>query len=265
MTLASSLTSTVVPELVVCTTKRSGDAAPCWPCSSPLLADPAHRLLRRVLRAAACTPSSAARWRSWPRSRRAPTARSSRSATCSAGSATRWTPSSQRDQLRQGARPLRQQVAQLRARAHEAEQLRGLQRASTRRRAEPVRAGRRRASTRARRAPGTRRVQINKGSSDGVARRPAGRSTAPGSSARSSRSPTATPVVMLLTDQEFGVSAQAARRARAGQRSRPPSARPATCCSTSCRDAKQVRKGDLIVTAGTIVRAAAVAVPARRS
>ena len=51
-------------------------------------------------------------------------------------------------------------------------------------------------------------------------------------------------VVMLLTDQEFGVSAQAAQRARAGRRSCPRSARPATCCSSSCRDAKEVRSGD---------------------
>ena len=56
------------------------------------LAVPADGVLRRVLLRAAARGPARRRWRCWRRSRRAPTARSSRSATCSAGSATRSTP-----------------------------------------------------------------------------------------------------------------------------------------------------------------------------
>ena len=72
------------------------------------LADPAHRLFRRVLRRPPALRAARRDGGRWRRSRRAPTARSSRSATCSAGSATRSTPrasatscAGERDQLRQ--------------------------------------------------------------------------------------------------------------------------------------------------------------------
>ena len=54
----------------------------------------------------------------------------------------------------------------------------------------------------------------------------------------------------------------APRRPTSRARSCPSPARPATCSSTSCREAKKVRTGDRIVTAGTISDAAALAVPA---
>ena len=59
-------------------------------------------------------------------------------------------------------------------------------------------------------------------------------------------------VVMLLSDSEFGVSALAAAPGPAGLASCRSPARRATCCSTSCPQAKKVRTGDTIVTAGTI-------------
>ena len=228
-----------------CTTKSVDGAVRSSPCWCVALADPADRLLRRVDRTAACTACSAARWRSSPRSRRAPTARSSRSATCSAGSATRSTPrasatscEAERDQLRNAGR----------AASADANRDRAQQQAACKSRTtaagwatyEPGRGAR---VSRARRAPGTRRVQINKGSSDGVARRPAGRSTAPGLVGKVKSVSGGNAVVMLLTDQEFGVSAPGAQRRRARQRSSPPSARPATCCFELVPNAKQRPQG----------------------
>ena len=92
-------------------------------------------------------------------------------------------------------------------------------------------------------------LTINKGTSDGVHRgdpviNGAGLvgkvETATGGSA----------VVTLITDPEFATGGIAAPRASRAA-SFPPSARPATCCSSSSTTPR-VRKGEIVYTAGTI-------------
>ena len=229
----------------------SAGAVRCSPCWSLALAVPSHRLLRRGLRTAACTPSSAARWRSSRRSRRAPTARSSRSATCSAGSATRSTPRSSATSSCEAERDqLRNEVATAHRREPRPRAAQGPEGAERPGGLGELRPGRGARVSPARRAPGTRRLPDQQGLERRRHASTSRSSTAPASSARSSRSPTATPSVMLLTDQDFGVSAQALESGEPGSVG-PRSALPATCSSTSCRTPSKVRKGELIFTAGT--------------
>ena len=67
---------------------------------------------------------------------------------------------------------------------------------------------------------------------------------------------------MLLTDQDFGVSALAPRRGEPGSITPIPGA-GGDLLFDLVEDAEKVRTGDLVVTAGTVVRAAAVRLPAR--
>ena len=71
-------------------------------------------------------------------------------------------------------------------------------------------------------------------------------------------------VVMLLTDTDFGVSGLATKADQPGS-VLPVAGSPGDLLLDLVPDAKEVRKGDSIVTAGHRLGPAAVAVPARAS
>jgi rod shape-determining protein MreC len=154
----------------------------------------------------------------------------------------------ERDQLARERDALRREVAQLQVRNREFEQLRGLQRANTTGglgQYQPVQA---RVYTR---SPSTwyQTVTINKGSSDGVrVDQPVVNGQGLVGKVKSVSDGNA--VVMLITDQEFGVSAEAARRGEPGSIT-PAVGAPGDLLFDLVENAEQVRKGDLIVTAGT--------------
>ena len=154
----------------------------------------------------------------------------------------------ERDKLKKERDALRQEVTQLQVDGAENKQLRALLDINT--------AGRLKATSRDRarlRALSEHLVldrEINKGSSDGVrADQPVVNGEGLVGKVKSVSDGNA--IVMLLTDQDFGVSAKAASSGEPG-RSTPRSARRATCCSTSSRAASSSSEGERIVTAGTV-------------
>lgn len=154
----------------------------------------------------------------------------------------------QRDELVRDRDGLRKQVAELQVRQREFEQLRGLQQVNTTGglgQYQPVQA---RVYSR---SPSTwyQTVTINKGSSDGVrVDQPVVNGSGLIGKVKSVSDGNAN--VMLLTDQEFGVSAQAARRGEPGSIT-PAVGEPGDLIFDLVQNAEDVRKGDLIVTAGT--------------
>ena len=220
------------------------------------LADPAHRLLRRVQRPAACTASSAARWRCSRRSRRAPTASLKPFRDLFGWFGDTLDAKDERDKLEtERDAAARRRSPTLQVDGAENEQLRGLLDINTgggMKAYEPVIA---RVFAR---SPSTwySTVEINKGSSDGVQARPArGQRRRPGRQGQ---------VGLRRQRDRDAAHRPGVRRLRQGRprpasraRSTPPSARPATCCSSSSRTARTSSKGERIVTAGTRLDAAA--------
>jgi rod shape-determining protein MreC len=153
----------------------------------------------------------------------------------------------QRDQLRAERDQLRQQLAQTSAQLTQAEQQDGLQQQNTSgglNQYQPVQA---RVYSR---SPSTwyQTLQINKGSSDGV-RVDQPVVAAAGLVGRVKQVSSGNAQVMLLTDQDFGVSA----RTRAGDPGiiGPVQGTPGDLLFDLVPKAQNVRKGDLIITAGT--------------
>jgi rod shape-determining protein MreC len=154
----------------------------------------------------------------------------------------------ERDKLKAERDALRREVAQLEVEKSELEQLEGLQEQNTRGGLGNL------APVQARviaRSPSSwyQTVQINKGSSDGVqVDQPVVNSEGLVGKVKSVSDGNA--VVMLLTDQDFGVSA---RTTRSGE---PGSVGPAVGAPGDLRfelvpNAKEVRRGEMIITAGT--------------
>jgi rod shape-determining protein MreC len=154
----------------------------------------------------------------------------------------------ERDRLASERDKLRTEVAQLQVRERELTQLNGLHTQNT--------AGGldRYAPVQARvyqRSPSTwyQTVTINKGSSDGVAvDDPVTNGQGLVGKVKSVSDGNA--VVMLLTDQDFGVSAEAAQRGEPGSIT-PIAGTQNDLLFDLVEDSEKVRKGDLIVTAGT--------------
>jgi rod shape-determining protein MreC len=153
----------------------------------------------------------------------------------------------QRDQLRAERDQLRQQLAQTSALLTQAQQQDGLQQQNTSgglSQYQPVQA---RVYSR---SPSTwfQTLQINKGSSDGV-RVDQPVIAAAGLVGRVKQVSSGNAQVMLLTDQDFGVSA----RTRAGDPGiiGPVQGTPGDLLFDLVPKAQNVRKGDLIITAGT--------------
>jgi rod shape-determining protein MreC len=153
----------------------------------------------------------------------------------------------QRDQLRAERDELRQQLAQTSAALTQAQQQDGLQQQNTSgglSQYQPVQA---RVYSR---SPSTwyQTLQINKGSSDGV-RVDQPVIAAAGLVGRVKQVSSGNAQVMLLTDQDFGVSA----RTRAGDPGiiGPVQGTPGDLLFDLVPKAQRVRKGDLIITAGT--------------
>jgi rod shape-determining protein MreC len=153
----------------------------------------------------------------------------------------------QRDQLRSERDQLRQQLAQTSALLTQAQQQDGLQQQNTSgglNQYQPVQA---RVYSR---SPSTwyQTLQINKGSSDGV-RVDQPVIAAAGLVGRVKQVSSGNAQVMLLTDQDFGVSA----RTRAGDPGiiGPVQGTPGDLLFDLVPKAQNVRKGDLIITAGT--------------
>jgi rod shape-determining protein MreC len=153
----------------------------------------------------------------------------------------------QRDQLRAERDQLRQQLAQTSAALTQAQQQDGLQQQNTSgglNQYQPVQA---RVYSR---SPSTwyQTLQINKGSSDGV-RVDQPVIAAAGLVGRVKQVSSGNAQVMLLTDQDFGVSA----RTRAGDPGiiGPVQGTPGDLLFDLVPKAQNVRKGDLIITAGT--------------
>jgi rod shape-determining protein MreC len=153
----------------------------------------------------------------------------------------------QRDQLRAERDQLRQQLAQTSAALTQAQQQDGLQQQNTSgglNQYQPVQA---RVYSR---SPSTwyQTLQINKGSSDGV-RVDQPVIAAAGLVGRVKQVSSGNAQVMLLTDQDFGVSA----RTRAGDPGiiGPVQGTPGDLLLDLVPKAQNVRKGDLIITAGT--------------
>jgi len=155
----------------------------------------------------------------------------------------------ERDKLRRERDGLRQEVAQLEVQASENEQLRGLldiNSAGGIKAYEPV------VARVFARSPSTwySTVEINKGSSDGV------RPDQPvvngaGLVGKVKAVSDGNAVVMLLTDQDFGVSAKAARSGEPGALD-PAVGAPGELRLELVPRGKLVKKGERIVTAGTI-------------
>jgi rod shape-determining protein MreC len=154
----------------------------------------------------------------------------------------------ERDRLRRERDALRGEVAQLQVQNRELEQLKGMQEMNTTgglERYEPIQA------RVYQRSPSTwyQTVTINKGSSDGVAvDDPVVNGQGLVGKVKSVSDGNA--VVMLLTDQDFGVSALAPRRGEPGSITPIPGA-GGDLLFDLVDNAEQIRKGDLIVTAGT--------------
>jgi rod shape-determining protein MreC len=165
---------------------------------------------------------------------------------------------SERDKLEEERDALRREVARLEVERQELEQLKGLQEQNTSGglgNLEPVQA---RVIVR---SPSTwyQTVQINKGSSDGIqVNQPV--VNAQGLVGKVESVSDGNALVMLLTDQDFGVSAQTVRSAE------PGSVYPAVGAPGDLRfelvpNAKEVRRGETIITAGTVTSAAAAELP----
>jgi rod shape-determining protein MreC len=154
----------------------------------------------------------------------------------------------ERDALKRERDALRNQVAQLEVERQELEQLEGLQEQNTAgglRRLSPVQA---RVIAR---SPSSwyQTFQINKGSSDGVrVDQPVVNGEGLVGKVKSVSDGNA--VVMLLTDQEFGVSAQTLRSAEPGSVG-PAVGAPGDLRFELVPNAKEVRRGEMIITAGT--------------
>jgi rod shape-determining protein MreC len=154
----------------------------------------------------------------------------------------------ERDRLRRERDGLRAEVAKLQVQNRELEQLGGLQEMNTTgglERYDPVQA------RVYQRSPSTwyQTVTINKGSSDGVAvDDPVVNGQGLVGKVKSVSDGNA--VVMLLTDQDFGVSALAPRRGEPGSITPIPGA-GGDLLFDLVENAEDIRKGDLIVTAGT--------------
>jgi rod shape-determining protein MreC len=153
----------------------------------------------------------------------------------------------QRDQLRAERDQLRQQLAQTSAALTQAQQASGLQQQNTSgglSQYQPVQA------RVYQRSPSTwfQTLEINKGSSDGV-RVDQPVVAAAGLVGRIKQVSSGNAQVMLLTDQDFGVSA----RTRAGDPGiiGPVQGTPGDLLLDLVPKAQNVRKGDLIITAGT--------------
>jgi rod shape-determining protein MreC len=154
----------------------------------------------------------------------------------------------ERDRLRRERDALRGEVAQLQVQNRELQQLEGMQEMNTTgglERYEPIQA------RVYQRSPSTwyQTVTINKGSSDGVAvDDPVVNGQGLVGKVKSVSDGNA--VVMLLTDQDFGVSALAPRRGEPGSITPIPGA-GGDLLFDLVDNAEEIRKGDLIVTAGT--------------
>jgi rod shape-determining protein MreC len=154
----------------------------------------------------------------------------------------------ERDRLRAERDKLRGEVAQLQDQTRELEQLKGLQEINTAgglQQYDPVQ------GRVYQRSPSTwyQTVTINKGSSDGVkVDDPVVNGQGLVGKVKSVSDGNA--VVMLLTDQDFGVSALAPRRGEPGSITPIPGA-GGDLLFDLVDNAEEIRKGDLIVTAGT--------------
>jgi rod shape-determining protein MreC len=154
----------------------------------------------------------------------------------------------ERDRLQRERDALRAEVAKLQVQNRELQQLGGLQEMNTTgglERYDPIQA------RVYQRSPSTwyQTVTINKGSSDGVAvDDPVVNGQGLVGKVKSVSDGNA--VVMLLTDQDFGVSALAPRRGEPGSITPIPGA-GGDLLFDLVDNAEQIRKGDLIVTAGT--------------
>ena len=152
----------------------------------------------------------------------------------------------ERDALRKERDDLRQQVARLELERSENEELRGLLSFNRTTDYQPVTA---RVYVR---SPSTwySTVQINKGSSDGVrVNQPVVNGAGLVGKVKSVSDGNA--VVMLLTDQEFGVSAQAVKAREPGA-ILPAVGAPGDLILDLVPRAKRVKAGDRIITAGTV-------------
>jgi rod shape-determining protein MreC len=152
----------------------------------------------------------------------------------------------ERDELRKERDALRQQVARLQLERSENEELRGLLSFNRTTNYQPVTA---RVYVR---SPSTwySTVQINKGSSDGVrVNQPVVNGAGLVGKVKSVSDGNA--VVMLLTDQEFGVSAQAVKARQPGA-ILPAVGAPGDLILDLVPRAKRVKTGDEIITAGTV-------------
>jgi rod shape-determining protein MreC len=152
----------------------------------------------------------------------------------------------QRDELRKERDTLRQQVVRLELEQNENEQLRGLLSFDRTTNYQPVTA---RVYLR---SPSTwySTVQINKGSSDGVRlNQPVINDAGLVGKVKSVSNGNA--VVMLLTDQQFGVAAQAVRAREPGA-ILPAVGAPGDLLLDLVPRAKRVQPGDRIITAGTV-------------
>jgi rod shape-determining protein MreC len=154
----------------------------------------------------------------------------------------------ERDRLRRERDALRGEVAQLQVQNRELQQLEGMQEMNTTgglERYEPIQ------GRVYQRSPSTwyQTVTINKGSSDGVAvDDPVVNGQGLVGKVKSVSDGNA--VVMLLTDQDFGVSALAPRRGEPGSITPIPGA-GGDLLFDLIENPEEIRKGDLIVTAGT--------------
>jgi rod shape-determining protein MreC len=152
----------------------------------------------------------------------------------------------ERDELRKERDDLRQQVARLELERSENEELRGLLSFNRTTDYKPVTA---RVYVR---SPSTwySTVQINKGSSDGVrVNQPVVNGAGLVGKVKSVSDGNA--VVMLLTDQQFGVSAQAVKAREPGA-ILPAVGAPGDLILDLVPRAKRVKAGDQIITAGTV-------------
>jgi rod shape-determining protein MreC len=155
----------------------------------------------------------------------------------------------ERDRLKRERDALRGDVAELQSRTRELEQLKGIQEMNTTgglERYDPIQA------RVYQRSPSTwfQTVTINKGTSDGVAvDDPV--VNGQGLVGKVKAVSDGNAVVMLLTDQDFGVSALAPRRGEPGSITPIPGA-GGDLLFDLVDNAEEIRKGDLIVTAGTV-------------
>jgi rod shape-determining protein MreC len=155
----------------------------------------------------------------------------------------------ERERLARERDALRRQVAELQVQQRELEQLKGLQEVNTTGglgQYEPVQA------RVYQRSPSTwyQTAKINKGSSDGVrVDQPVVNGQGLVGKIKSVSDGNA--VVMLLTDQDFGVSAEAPARGEPGSIT-PIAGGSGLMLFDLVEDAQKVREGDLIVTAGTV-------------